>query len=184
MCDQGTRVTLAMRELKKLFGEVSRVFTAGDAELDQAGGWYSPFGKKSWSATSDVSKPARWMPGTVYRYYKKDKSQCLVLLAVHLFEEDTPQLTEPWVAFGYFRYRASADLPDTVPDDWQWLHTESEHPADGTIQSYEYREDEDDGDELESQHSLAFPLLHLASVEDLRTLVFQPILEHIAALDE
>lgn len=181
--DQGTRVVLAMKELRKLFREVRRLVDVAERELDEAGGWETQFGNKSWDASSHIGTPSRWMPDTIYRYFADEDRQTLLLLAIHLCEPEYEQLTEPWVAFGYYRYREGEQVPEKVPSGWQWLHLEAQHPPDGTLAEHRYTEDAKYGDVLSSQASLALPLMAIQTIEDLRTKVLQPVLEHLAAAE-
>jgi hypothetical protein len=184
----GTLILQGLVQTRDFFKQVSLLIQTTE-ELLIKEGWREMFNSRvSSNVTSDLYYPDRWMPRDVFRLYVTADADApardiLIYLSVHLDQVGAwGGFKEPWVACGLCKF-----LPGKRPDkvkaaDYVNAHLVSERDPDGEFALYDHREDNSEWFQsvgLLCEKSMALPLVHIKSADDLSTKVVGPLLSKV-----
>jgi len=188
----GSQILQGLKDARDFFKQISLLMKTSE-ELIQNKGWNALFGNKCADLSAHLSRPEKWLPREVYRFFISDedneKNKDLILYVGILLEdeESRSRFQEPWITCGVFKY--DTELFDVKKfSDWEFVWTylnEYELEADGHFEDEDCNQDENnDAPEFLFQTTMALPLTAIDSADKLEELVIDPLLRKVPELDE
>ncbi len=171
MTDAGRQTMLALNGIRALFIEIHALMAEATRLLDQAGWVVASPSRKASHLGNAWDAPQDWLPKYLYRWYSsEDAPETLLVLVIHLYEEEDVPL-QPWVVLGAYTGIEHLTNPPTVKQaevSAAGLHIEGEEPtASGRV----IRLDLEVGERV----SLAVPLMEIDGSETLMRRVIEPL---------
>jgi hypothetical protein len=187
----GDQILKGLAEARRFFTDVCLLLRSAD-DFMVDGGWKHKF-LRSWDSSNNINNPKMWMPTNLYRYYfagdEMEIHKDLIAFVAVLLDRDKvwSGFKEPWISCGLFKYREGREPSkiDTSEFDWELAagYLEYKREPDGTFQKYTYSKDEEYGDEFAYEELMALPLIEIASADDLKLKVINPLLERILKME-
>jgi hypothetical protein len=187
MSDSNGRVILAaVRQVRAMMAEVSKLLLEADAIMGAAG-WAPRVGTTALAGGAfSINSPKNWIPHRVFRFYKNDEYQKIVLsLTVILDEQGADQkVVEPLVSGLLMEYETVDDIPEgnSLYNTAIWHLYVPERKDDGTIIAIVPRERWATESTAKAMRSFAIPLASVTSRERLEQTVVSQLLRMVEGM--
>jgi hypothetical protein len=176
----GNEMLKAVRQVRNLFVEVSRLLSTADG-LMQETGWVPAYGSYAISNFSyAISSPRAWMPYVAWRFYKdQSASHLLTSIGVVLEDEnDNTSVTQPLLFALAQDYGQGVDVGPNWDSRYASLHCRRrDFRVDGTPSAVEDVENVPWKAGLKPKRAVSFglPLVSITGSTDLRDRVVSPL---------
>ena len=179
----GKSILFAIRQVRTLMVEVSKLLLEADAIMGVAG-WGSRVGTTALAGGAfSINSPKNWIPHRVFRFYKHDEHPKLVLsLAVILDEQGADQkVVEPLVSGLVMEYESVDEIPEgnALYNTAIWHLFVPERRDDGTIVTVVPRELWETESTARTMRSFAVPLVSISNREQLDETVVSTLLRMV-----
>jgi hypothetical protein len=191
--NDGKNTLAAIRQVRRLMQQVSKLLRGADAMMEEAG-WSQRLGNTAIAnASYTIGSPLGWMPYEIFRFYKHTEDSNLQnvvpCITVHLDGENRGKsLAEPLVCAIVFEYETAASIPVGSPlynTDW-WHLAVDVRTDDGTRvdvkPAIQWPTDEL-SQRMKRMQSFARPLVSFRDSAALRVGIVQPLLKIIGDIN-
>ena len=179
----GAGIIAAVRQIRTLMVEVSKLLLEADAIMGVAG-WAPRVASTALAGgATSVNSPKNWIPYRAFRFYRRDERPTIIPCIAVILDEQyrQQQVTEPLVSGEMLEYDSSGDVPEgnRLYDSSTWhLHVPGRRD-DGTIVEIVPREIWKGESTAKLMRSFAIPLTRVDSRERLKQAVVDPLLSLI-----
>lgn len=179
--NRGQLILKGLSDTRRFFEQVSLLIRTLEESLKEQGWEPVSTSNQSSDVTSHLSKPKKWMPRWVSRFFvNEEHKDLLVYVGVLLDEAGTwAGFREPWVTCGLFQYMAGKTPSDNWALDWVTSHLLFERDPDGKFYSRQYEHDEMESEGILREMTMALPLVAVTSAEDSKRKIIDPLLEAV-----
>jgi hypothetical protein len=180
MSADGKSTLAALRQVRRFFGDVSKMLLEADSMMGEKG-WEQRNGSTATAGNAfSIHSPRNWMPSKLFRFYRREESALVVPCISVLLESDEKKLRldEPLVSDVVMEYETN-DLPVGIQlyaiSTWHlWA---PDRKDDGSLRSIEPRALWPNETTAKKMTSFALPLMSIREPANLRDLVITPILQ-------
>lgn len=182
MNPDGKTTLAALGEVRRFFGEISKMLLAADAMMRDAG-WEQRNGSTATAGNAfSIHSPQYWMPSKLFRFYRCDASNLLIPCVSVILGSDEKNLDEPLVCGAVVEYETN-NLPVGTQlygiSTWHlWV---PDRKDDGSTNCIEPRALWPTETGAKKMTSFALPLMVIKESSSLRELVIEPVLKVLAA---
>jgi hypothetical protein len=176
----GKNILYAVRQVRTLMVEVSKLLLEADAIMGAAG-WGPRVGATALAGGAfSINSPKNWIPHRVFRFYKHEEHPKVVLsLAVILDEQGVDQkVAEPLVSGLLMEYETVNEIPEgnSLYNTAIWHLYVPERKDDGSIVAIVPREQWEAESTAKLMRSFAIPLVSVTSRERLEQSIVSKLL--------
>ena len=161
--NRGQLILKGLSDTRRFFEQVSLLIRTLEESLKEQGWEPVSTSNQSSDVTSHLSKPKKWMPRWVSRFFVNEEHKDLLVYVGVLLDE-----ARTWAAF-----REPWEL------DWVTSHLLFERDPDGKFYSRQYEHDEMESFGILREMTMALPLVAVTSAEDSKRKIIGPLLEAV-----
>ena len=181
MENKGQIILKGLAETRRFFEQVSLLIRTAEEDLKEQGWEPISSSYQSFDITSHLSRPQKWMPRWVVRFFINDEHEnILIYIGVLLDGAGTwAGFREPWITCGLFEYLEEKSPHENWALDWVTTHLDFEKDPDGKFRLREYPPEERESESISKESTMALPLVEITDVNTLKEKVIVPLIEEI-----
>jgi hypothetical protein len=186
MNKDGKKILEAVRQMKKIFGDISLLLREVDSIMEREE-WLSKTGSTIWSyGSQSIYNPDRWMPNELFRFYwNKEYPYYLVFVSILLdndIEEDYYTIEEPLITAGFFDYGGKKIDKNEWKKYWyaRWYGyiDKEKRKNDGKPILVNPKKDwGEDWHPFKSSYCFGLPLTSIKNYSDVENKIVKPLIE-------
>lgn len=183
--DRGQLILQGLSDTRRFFEQVSLLIRTLEESLKEQGWEPVSTSNQSCEITSHLSKPKKWMPRWVSRFFINEEHKDLLLYVGVLLDEPLDEAgtwagyREPWVTCGLFQYMTGKTPDSSWKLDWVTTHLYFKKDPDGKFQLRQYSHDETAGEGILREMTMALPLIAVTSAEDAKCKIIDPLIKAV-----
>lgn len=185
--EKGQLILRGLAEARKFFEQVSLLIRTAEEDLKNNGWEEDSNSNQSSDVTSHLSKPARWMPHWISRFFTSEDHKDLLLYIGVLLDQagGWTGFREPWVTCGLFQYQhEKIEMREKWELNWITAHLDQKRDPDGSFYERAYELEEQESEGILGEWTMALPLIEIGDAEELKRKFIEPLLNQVNIISQ